>query len=49
MPPDWRGLRLKAIVSLRSIYRQAVNTGVLWDLIAVQNLGVQPVKPVSFR
>jgi hypothetical protein len=49
MPPDWRGLRLKAIVSLRSIYSQAVNTGVLWDLIAVQNLGVQPVKPVSFR
>jgi hypothetical protein len=49
MPPDWRGLRLKAIVSLKSIYRQAVNTGFVWELIAVQNLGALPQKQLTFR
>jgi hypothetical protein len=49
MPVAWGGLRLKAIVCLRSAYKQAANSGVLWDLAAVQVVGTIPPKQVVFK
>ncbi len=46
---DWRGLRLKAIINLRSAYKQAANSGLLWDLVAVQVLGAIPAKTHVFQ
>jgi hypothetical protein len=48
IPLDWTGLRLKAIVCLRSVYKQAANSGVLWDILAIQIVGTIPPKRMVF-
>ena len=44
-----RGLRLKIIVSPRSVYHQSKMNGVIWDLVGVQALGLVPTKRVAFQ
>jgi hypothetical protein len=47
--PEWRGLRLRAIVSPRSVYHQPLCAGIVWELVAVQVLGPLPIKKAVFR
>jgi hypothetical protein len=46
--PEWRGLRLRVIVSPRSVYHQPLCAGIVWDLVAVQVLGPVPIKRAMF-
>jgi hypothetical protein len=47
-PADWCASRFKVIVCLRSVYKQAINSGLMWDLVAAQVLGAIPAKKVTF-
>ncbi len=48
-PPEWRGLRLRAMVSPRSTYKQVAMEGVTWHLVAVQVLGAVERPKLAFR
>jgi hypothetical protein len=47
--PDWRGHRLKIMITPVTVYHQARQDGVTWELTAVQVLGAIPPKQVNFR
>ncbi len=47
-PEALRGLRLKIIVSPRSVYHQSKMNGVIWDLVGLQVLGKAAAKRVAF-
>ena len=47
-PADWRGLRLKIMVSPRSVYHQRTMQGITWELVAVRILGSVEKKPHEF-
>jgi hypothetical protein len=47
-PESLRELRLKLIVSPRSVYFQTKMAGVIWDLVGVQVLGKAAPKRVAF-
>jgi hypothetical protein len=46
---EWQGLRLRLIVSPRSLYHQPLTAGVIWDLVALQILDPMPIKKAVFR
>ncbi len=49
LPESLKELRLKLIVSPRSVYFQTKMAGVIWDLVAVQLLGKVAVRKVTFQ